>query len=194
MKSKTFGRSSENDVVIPDNCIGRKHCQIIQDDNGSYRLIDFNSQNGTFVNGSKRYGEIRLKETDIVKMGNTTVPWLSYFEPTGPNSSINNDNTKNNSGGLGIASFVCGVFGVTLLSIAFGLIAWPYIYLIVCTSALAIVFGTMSWGLKRKNRGLAIAGFILGCTWALVCLIWIIVVATEVSTITPPVSDIPSYF
>jgi len=47
MKSITIGRSSENDVVIPDGCAGRKHCQIIQDDNGNYRLIDLQSQNGT---------------------------------------------------------------------------------------------------------------------------------------------------
>jgi len=146
MKSITIGRSSENDVVISDQFVSRKHCQIIQDDNGGYRLIDLQSQGGTYVNGVKRHGEVSLNDIDIVRIGNSTVPWLSYFKDNKPPS------TKTlKSGGFGIAAFVCGILSIILVAIPFGVIGWQP---------------------DRKNRGLAIAGFILGCAWT---LIWIII-------------------
>lgn len=83
MKIITIGRSSNNDVNIDDPKVSRAHCQIIQDDNGRFRLIDTNSSNGTFVNGTQRHGEVLLNKTDIVRIGNTTLPWQTYFEPGG---------------------------------------------------------------------------------------------------------------
>ncbi len=63
--------------------VSRTHCQIIQDDNGRYRLVDTNSKNGTFVNGTQRHGEVQLNKSDIIRIGNTTLPWLSYFNGAG---------------------------------------------------------------------------------------------------------------
>ncbi len=79
MKIITIGRSSSNDVNINDPQVSRAHCQIIQDDNGHFRLVDTNSLNGTFVNGTKRHGEVPLNKTDIIRIGNSTLPWQSYF-------------------------------------------------------------------------------------------------------------------
>ena len=79
MKVINIGRSSKNDVCIDDRLVSRTHCQIIQDDNGQFLLIDCNSANGTFINGLKRHGQVRLKPTDIVRIGNTTLPWQNYF-------------------------------------------------------------------------------------------------------------------
>ena len=79
MKIIKIGRSSSNDVNINDSLVSRSHCQIIQDDNGNFRLIDTNSKNGTFINGTKRHGEVRLNTSDIVRIGNTTLPWQTYF-------------------------------------------------------------------------------------------------------------------
>lgn len=79
MKIIKIGRSSSNDVNINDNLVSRVHCQIIQDDNGNFRLIDTGSKNGTFINGTMRHGEVRLNKTDIVRIGNTTLPWQTYF-------------------------------------------------------------------------------------------------------------------
>lgn len=81
MKIITIGRSSSNDIIINDPLVTRKtHCQIIQDDNGSFRLIDNNSTNGTYVNGIRRHGEVVLNKTDIVRIGNSTLPWQIYFK------------------------------------------------------------------------------------------------------------------
>lgn len=75
-----IGRSSRNDIVINDPFVSQLHCQIIYDDNGIFRLIDKNSRNGTYVNGKICYGETMLNATDIVRIGNTTIPWRQYFE------------------------------------------------------------------------------------------------------------------
>ena len=79
MKVITIGRSSKNDVVINDPLVGRNHCQIIQYDDNNFSIIDLNSTNGTFVNGRKIIGEVSLKSADIVRIGNTTLPWKTYF-------------------------------------------------------------------------------------------------------------------
>lgn len=94
MKVIRIGRDSSNDVVINDPLVSRTHCHIIQDDNGRFRLIDTNSSNGTFINGLQRHGEVNLNQTDIVIIGNTTLPWQTYFNNnsgatiSGPASSI----------------------------------------------------------------------------------------------------------
>ena len=45
----TIGRTSENDVVIPEYSVSRKHCFIAVVD-GDYRITDWGSANGTLVN------------------------------------------------------------------------------------------------------------------------------------------------
>lgn len=80
MKVITIGRSEENDVIINDAHASRHHLQIIQHDDGHYTLSDFGSTNGTYVNGQKIGGEINLTHSDIVRIGNTIIPWRNYFE------------------------------------------------------------------------------------------------------------------
>lgn len=90
MKLITVGRSSSNDVIINDSLVSRTHCQIIQDDNGNYRLIDTNSKNGTFVNGRQigRNAETRLNKNDIIRIGKTTLPWQTYFNDIKETKSV----------------------------------------------------------------------------------------------------------
>jgi len=103
MKVITIGRSSENDVVINDTKVSRHHLQIIHDDYGNFRLSDFGSANGTFVNGRKICGEIALQNNDIVRIGNSTIPWKGYFPnvsttvacQTPANTSNYDNNTPN---------------------------------------------------------------------------------------------------
>lgn len=80
MRVITIGRAQSNDRVITDPCASRHHLQVIQHDDGHFTLSDFGSTNGTFVNGQKISGEIPLKDMDIVRIGNTTIPWRIYFE------------------------------------------------------------------------------------------------------------------
>lgn len=82
MRVITIGRSPTNDVVIDnDTQVSRHHLQIVQDDYGNFRLADFGSKNGTYVNGRRVYGEIHLGVNDVVRIGTTTLEWRSYFPP-----------------------------------------------------------------------------------------------------------------
>jgi len=79
MKVITIGRHPKNDAVIHDSKVSRHHLQIIQDDGGNFRLADFGSTNGTFVNGAKVLGETPLHPNDVIQIGKTVLPWRSYF-------------------------------------------------------------------------------------------------------------------
>lgn len=88
MKVITIGRSSENDIVVDDFKVSRVHLQLVFND-GICSVVDLNSSNGTFVNGQKINGEVRLQPNDVVRIGNTTLPWQEYVNthttPTPPN-------------------------------------------------------------------------------------------------------------
>ena len=81
MKVVTIGRNEDNDVVIKDTHASRYHLQIIQHDDGHFSLSDFGSTNGTYVNGQKISGEIDLNQNDVIRIGNSTLPWRMYFDP-----------------------------------------------------------------------------------------------------------------
>lgn len=84
MKVITIGRSSENDLPINDPKVSRHHCQIVQHDDGTFTLADFGSLNGTYVNGQRVYGEVRLNPNDEIRIGYTNLPWTSCFRPVVP--------------------------------------------------------------------------------------------------------------
>ncbi len=91
MKQIKIGRGDGCDVVINDVAVSREHLEIFQDDEGNTFLTDLNSSNGTFVNGSRITGSIMLSSNDIVKVGNSVLPWRNYLsekvESEGPASS-----------------------------------------------------------------------------------------------------------
>lgn len=79
MKIITVGRDPENDVMIDDPHVSRQHLQIIIKDKYSIILVDSGSTNGTYVNGQKIDGRVKLFPGDVVKIGNTVLPWRSYL-------------------------------------------------------------------------------------------------------------------
>lgn len=81
MRIIQIGRSSKNDIVINDNTVSKIHCQIIEDENGNYSIKDLNSLNGVYVNGMRRSGQTPINRNDIIRIGNTTLPWTQYFGP-----------------------------------------------------------------------------------------------------------------
>ncbi len=111
MKTVSIGRRSSNEVSIKDPLVSRdQHC-LITEENGCYYIFDANSTNGTYVNGSRipNAEKIRLHHGDVVRIGNTVLPWQSYFggrseknppvsypQPT-PLPQIGGDTTKESS-------------------------------------------------------------------------------------------------
>lgn len=88
MKTVSIGRRSSNEVSIKDPLVSRdQHC-LITEENGHYYIFDANSTNGTYVNGSRIPNAVKmpLNKSDVVRIGNTVLPWQSYFPPSGGGS------------------------------------------------------------------------------------------------------------
>jgi pSer/pThr/pTyr-binding forkhead associated (FHA) protein len=68
-KLETFlGSEEQNDLVICDPTVSRKHAKITCL-GGRYQIADLGSTNGTFVNGRRVNGSMRLRQGDEVRLG-----------------------------------------------------------------------------------------------------------------------------
>ncbi len=75
----TVGRSAQHaNVVVKDNRLSRAHCKYEPRDDGTWVVMDLESQNGTFVNG-RRIRESMVKAGDVVTIGACDM----MFEGTG---------------------------------------------------------------------------------------------------------------
>ncbi len=63
-----IGRSEDCHLRPHSDLVSRHHCAILID-NGAVAIRDFNSRNGTFVNGEKIVGQCDLKSGDKVAVG-----------------------------------------------------------------------------------------------------------------------------
>lgn len=69
-----LGRSSSNDVCVPDEELSRNHCLFEQSGEAGVRVTDLASANGTFVNGEQLGSDSReLKPGDTIEVGSTTI-------------------------------------------------------------------------------------------------------------------------
>lgn len=64
----TLGRHGDNNIVIKDPFISKRHFQIMEDE-GDYYLEDLNSANGTYLNGDKIFDVVKLNDGDIIRVG-----------------------------------------------------------------------------------------------------------------------------
>lgn len=147
MRIITIGRSSDNDICIQDPKVSRKHCQIIQDDKG-YIIVDTNSKNGTYINGAKLHGPVKLNKSDIVRIGNTTLPWKNYIkdqisvspDPTPVPNPDPSGAEPNQKSGLGTVALIISLFSAGLLIYVVVLIMkWGIFALIGNASTFAII-------------------------------------------------------
>jgi len=69
-KSVTIGSRPDCDLVVNVPSVSGHHCRLTRDENG-FVLEDLNSTNGTFVNGERIRGEVRvgLTATDTIHLG-----------------------------------------------------------------------------------------------------------------------------
>ena len=75
----SIGRSKECDIRIADEEVSRRQVELTIMEDCTIRVIDLNSTNGTFVNGT-RVQECVLTEGDKVQIGFKTIFRLSYFD------------------------------------------------------------------------------------------------------------------
>jgi len=74
------GRSSDNDVRLGDPQASRLHA-VVEWLQGDYVLTDQGSRNGTFLNGVQLEGPARLRDGDLIKIGNSL---LRVVAPAAP--------------------------------------------------------------------------------------------------------------
>lgn len=63
-----IGRAPENDIVVADLVVSRRHAELRARPDGTYWIHDLGSHNGTFLNG-RRVEEARVTPDDIVGIG-----------------------------------------------------------------------------------------------------------------------------
>jgi pSer/pThr/pTyr-binding forkhead associated (FHA) protein len=80
-KRITIGRTPDNDIVLDNRGVSRRHAQIEFGDNQAV-IIDNESLNGTFVN-SRRVSEEVLKENDAITIGKYSLVFHPATEKAG---------------------------------------------------------------------------------------------------------------
>lgn len=69
-----LGRSSSNDVHVPDEELSRNHCLFEASGESGLRVTDLASANGTRVNGNLiSIDPVELKEGDVIEVGQTRI-------------------------------------------------------------------------------------------------------------------------
>ncbi|MER5183529.1 FHA domain-containing protein [Streptomyces sp. NPDC002896] len=65
-----IGRADDNDLVVDDLVVSRRHAELHAHHDGTYEIIDLGSHNGTFLNGQP-VDHAQVSEGDIVGIGHT---------------------------------------------------------------------------------------------------------------------------
>jgi pSer/pThr/pTyr-binding forkhead associated (FHA) protein len=80
----TMGRSADNDVVVEDLYVSRRHCAILVHHNNQFVLHDTASKNGTFLNGAKINGPTAIKAGDEIRICNRNFVFLTRSDAASP--------------------------------------------------------------------------------------------------------------
>ena len=86
----TIGRRASNDVAIPwDPNVSRVHAQL-QRIGGEWTLSDEGlSRNGSYLNGTRLTGRQRLRDRDVIQVGETVLVYRDASGPTDPTLVLN---------------------------------------------------------------------------------------------------------
>ena len=76
----TIGRHADNDFVIDDSNLSRRHA-VIENFDGVYFLSDCGSQNGTTLNGRSVSGPVEIHDGDVILLGDVEELKVKFFDP-----------------------------------------------------------------------------------------------------------------
>lgn len=80
----TMGRRSDNDVVVDETTVSRRHALILEGPDGFF-LRDLSTTNGTYVNRDRiGHGEHKLNHGDRIRLAGSKVTYV--FRQEGPNT------------------------------------------------------------------------------------------------------------
>ncbi len=85
----TVGRLPDNDVVLDDPCVSRRHCAILVHATRGCEVYDVASKNGTFVNGARVTAPTRLKPGDEILLSDLrlTLTGADGLVPSSPEAA-----------------------------------------------------------------------------------------------------------
>ncbi|HEY9908317.1 MAG TPA: FHA domain-containing protein [Thermosynechococcaceae cyanobacterium] len=72
----TIGRNREAALPLQERDLSRRHAVILYTSGEGFQLIDLNSMNGSFVNGSRVQQRCLLKDGDRLRLGSTDFTFL----------------------------------------------------------------------------------------------------------------------
>jgi hypothetical protein len=78
-----LGRSRTNAITLSDSKISRNHARL-EPVRSTYILTDLGSANGTFVNGVRITQPVRLRDADLVQVGDTQLVFHTRPAPHSP--------------------------------------------------------------------------------------------------------------
>ena len=73
----TIGRLPDNDIVLDDPTVSRRHCAVMVHSDLSCELHDVASKNGTTINGRKIQGPTRLRDGDEICLSEKKLSFVS---------------------------------------------------------------------------------------------------------------------
>ena len=76
----TIGRDGENEIVLAENTVSRRHARVLRDGQGQWTLTDLESANGVYVNGMRVQRAI-LSMGDEIKIGDNYFRFQADKEP-----------------------------------------------------------------------------------------------------------------
>jgi hypothetical protein len=83
----TVGRAPDNDVVVQDSYVSRRHCAILVHVGKGCELHDTASKNGTYLNGGKLTTPTFLQSGDEIRTCDRTFVFLARDAAAGPRQS-----------------------------------------------------------------------------------------------------------
>lgn len=184
MRTFKVGTDIHNDIVVSDQYASHFHCQIMQDDRGCCSIADIGSTNGTFVNGIRVHGQMPLRSTDVVRVGNSTLTWQNYMQQPirEPDGRTTGGGRSSNGGGspFGITSLSCGAASLIFV--------WIIGIFTIIPSICAIIFGAISIKRGEPLKGMGIAGLVSGTLVTLFLLIAFIIAIVYANAIISALS------
>lgn len=72
----SVGRLPDNDIVIDDPTVSRRHCAVVVHSDLTIEVHDVASKNGTLVNGKKLSGPTRLRDGDEIALSERKLTFL----------------------------------------------------------------------------------------------------------------------
>jgi DNA-binding SARP family transcriptional activator len=79
----SIGRLSDNDIVLKDTKVSRRHA-IIVDTQISFMIHDTGSANGVVLNGKRIMGSATLADGDLIRIGNHELTFEHHVDDDGP--------------------------------------------------------------------------------------------------------------